>query len=642
MMDTQKDIQLFSELYDVHPQAILWLTPIWSKEGCTITDFEFTYCNDEGLSYLNLTREQQRGLRLSVSPTVTDELRNTFLKELIHVYLTGAKSETRIYNPALNKYAHVLRTRLRGGVLSVVQDRTEENRNIKELEEKTRQLQVRDQLLDNLLKYSPVGITITKVIRNKDGNIADGFTVLANDRGYEFAGIPQKAPNKKKIGEVDPAILNSPLFQMAVHTLSTGEPFHTQYYFAPTGRWLEFSVAKMDDDHLINIFTDITSTKEAQIQLEQSTERLRAVFNASLSSMLTLSPIKNEQGEVVDFRFIIVNPSYSVMVGYPLETLQGASISTFFPTYLSNGVFDLYKTAYITGATQRLDVHYNFDGLDVYLDLLATKVGDEVLVTLTDFTPLKKTQFELEKLVDELKRSNASLEEFAHAASHDLKEPIRKVRIFSNRLEISLADRLTEVEKDLFERMQNASIRMTQLVDDLLMYSHLHLTPPEMEEVDLNAKLRLVLSDLEVLVEEKKAVIHLEPLPKLKGYRRQLQQLFQNLISNALKYSKEGEFPQITIAAQLVKGADVPLDIPTEYKDKLYHLIEVRDNGIGFEQKHADKIFEMFKRLHGKGEYKGTGVGLSIARKVVDNHKGYIWAEGELHQGAKFNVLLPA
>ncbi len=200
---------------------------------------------------------------------------------------------------------------------------------------------------------------------------------------------------------------------------------------------------------------------------------------------------------------------------------------------------------------------------------------------------------------------------------------------------------MNDKETDLFERMQNATDRMTILVDDLLSYSHVSATPLQMEEVDLNEKLRFVLSDLEVQVEEKKAVISIGPLPTVKGYRRQLQQLFQNLLGNALKYSKPGEPPQISINSRTVTGADVPLDLPAQQAGKSYYLIEVADNGIGFEQQYAHKIFGMFQRLHGRSEYAGTGVGLSIARKVVENHKGYIWAESEPGKGSSFKVLLP-
>jgi PAS domain S-box-containing protein len=241
----------------------------------------------------------------------------------------------------------------------------------------------------------------------------------------------------------------------------------------------------------------------------------------------------------------------------------------------------------------------------------------------------------------ELGRSNSYLEQFAHAASHDMKEPIRKVLTFSDRLRSSLDGRLTENERRLFERMEKAAQRMGLLVDDLLMYSHVSERPLEMEDIDLNKKLKTVLGDLELLIDQKKAQINAGMLPTVKGYRRQLQQLFQNLISNALKYSKPNVNPEVTITCEVVRGSDIAMLALQEQQERSYYLIKCSDNGIGFDQQYAESIFSMFHRLHGKSEYEGTGVGLSIARKVVENHGGFIWATSTPGLGSTFNVLLP-
>ena len=272
---------------------------------------------------------------------------------------------------------------------------------------------------------------------------------------------------------------------------------------------------------------------------------------------------------------------------------------------------------------------------------MITRVGDEILGTFTDITQIKTLQLQLEQNIADLKRSNAYLGEFAHAASHDLKEPIRKIHTFAERLRSSLHDRMTDMEAGLFERMQMAARRMNMLVEDLLTYSQVSETPLQMEAVDLNEKLQSVLLDLEVQIEEKRAMIQVEHLPVVKGYRRQLQQLFQNLVGNALKYSKKDTPPHIVIKAQTIMGGDLQLSLPALQADKGYYLIEVQDNGIGFEQEYADRIFSMFQRLHGRSEYEGTGIGLSIARKVVDNHGGHIWAQAKPGAGATFRFLLP-
>ena len=181
-----------------------------------------------------------------------------------------------------------------------------------------------------------------------------------------------------------------------------------------------------------------------------------------------------------------------------------------------------------------------------------------------------------------------------------------------------------------FARIENATQRMGALIDDLLLYSHVSQRPHETESVDLHEKIKRVLENLELDIEEKKARVDVGKLPMVIGYSRQLQQLFQNMISNALKFSKADIPPQIFISAsEKVEG------------DQAYHVIEVKDNGIGFDQHYEEKIFQMFSRLHGKSEYSGTGVGLSIVKKLVENHNGYIQVESAPEQGANFKVYLP-
>ncbi|HJW16649.1 MAG TPA: ATP-binding protein, partial [Flavisolibacter sp.] len=253
---------------------------------------------------------------------------------------------------------------------------------------------------------------------------------------------------------------------------------------------------------------------------------------------------------------------------------------------------------------------------------------------------VRERTLELENKNRELLRSNENLEEFAHAASHDLKEPIRKIRFFTDRLKDQLTERITEEEKQTFRRIDNASERMGALIDDLLLYSHISQRPLEMEEVDLAQNISKVLEDLDLDIQEKNAVVSIGPLPKVKGYKRQLQQLFQNLVGNALKYNKPGVAPHITVRSSIVPGDAISMSqMGGEAK---YHLIEVSDNGIGFDPAESQRIFQMFQRLHGNAEYSGTGIGLSIVKKVTENHNGMVEAEGRPGNGATFKVYLPS
>jgi light-regulated signal transduction histidine kinase (bacteriophytochrome) len=246
---------------------------------------------------------------------------------------------------------------------------------------------------------------------------------------------------------------------------------------------------------------------------------------------------------------------------------------------------------------------------------------------------------QLERTVGELKRSNANLEEFAYAASHDLKEPIRKIHFFNDRLKSVLKNRLGEEETKSLERMEMAAKRMSSLIDDLLSYSQVGLRPRTYEEVNLNQIIDLVLDDLDLEIEEKGANISVSKLFTIQGHHRQLQQAFQNLIGNALKYGKPGIVPQIKITGEKVKGKDQ--DFTSQSPQKHFYLVNVSDNGIGFEQTDAERIFNVFTRLHGNSDYRGTGVGLSIVRKVIENHDGLITAESEPGKGATFKIYLP-
>jgi PAS domain S-box-containing protein len=379
--------------------------------------------------------------------------------------------------------------------------------------QRTLELENQKNLFDNILKNSSNGITVSEMIRDENGKIMNARIIMANDAAVNYIGLPKEVFLSKTALELDPKILHTEYAKTCLRTLETGEPALSQYYLEITRRWQELTISKMDDDHLIHIFTDVTPIKEAQLQLEQT--------------------------------------------------------------------------------------------------------------------------------VVELKRSNTNLEEFAYAASHDLKEPVRKIRVFSDRLKNRLHGLLEEQDRNFFTRMEMATIRMNTLIDDLLEYSYVSKGALLEHMVDLNKVLAVVLEDLDMEIEQKNATVHVEELPTIRGHERQLQQLLQNLVGNSLKYCMTGQYPVINISSRKVVGND-PLLKGTGNRGKgEFHLVEIKDNGIGFVQADADRIFNVFTRLHGNAEYKGSGVGLSIVRKVVENHRGQIWAEGKPGEGAVFKLLLP-
>ncbi|MBS1596471.1 MAG: hypothetical protein JST90_19320 [Bacteroidetes bacterium] len=248
-------------------------------------------------------------------------------------------------------------------------------------------------------------------------------------------------------------------------------------------------------------------------------------------------------------------------------------------------------------------------------------------------------QAELSKKVKELDRTNDDLERFAYVASHDLHEPLRKLYAFSEIL-IEREKNLSTEGLEIIRRMHSFVTRMQQLIDDMLQFS-LNLNKVEKKVLDLNIVVKNVINNLAVKMNETNASVEVGMLPaQVEGYESQISQLFQNIISNSIKYSRPDVPPHIRITATEVSGSDIGSVRPIDEKKK-FHKITLSDNGIGFDDKYREKIFIIFQRLHGKSEYSGSGIGLATAKRVVDNHNGYITAHGEENKGADFNIYLP-
>lgn len=239
----------------------------------------------------------------------------------------------------------------------------------------------------------------------------------------------------------------------------------------------------------------------------------------------------------------------------------------------------------------------------------------------------------------ELGRMNKELQSFSFVASHDLQEPLRKIQTLASLIIDTEKNNLSEKGINYFNRMHAAAGRMQSLIEDLLTFSRLSISEVQFELTDINGLVNEINAELEERLVEKNAVIHASAVPKISIIPFQFKQLLQNLISNSIKFSKTDEAPRIFINAKMIDAKDINIKQPL-MADKYYH-ITVADNGIGFNPEHAERIFEVFQRLHSIEEYKGTGIGLAIVKKVVDNHNGIVIAESQLGKGSVFNIYLP-
>ena len=320
-----------------------------------------------------------------------------------------------------------------------------------------------------------------------------------------------------------------------------------------------------------------------------------------------------------------------------------------FLNYVHPDDVDLVKKAYddVTIHKHLETIYYRViqkDGSVKYLKssgkLLLDSYNNHNIVGYTsDITDERLSNLAIEARNLELEQSNSELASFNHVASHDLQEPLRKIQTFISRFSVTDRANLSDDAKGYFTKIEEALSRMRNLIDDLLLYSRANKSEKVFEKFDLNNTLENAKQELSQVISDKAAIIEATTLPKLTIIPFQMQQLFVNLIGNALKYSDTSRIPIISIHSEKIVASDYP--ILSKPVAKYYYKIAFSDNGLGFDQEYAEKIFLLFNRLHTSKAYKGAGIGLTICKKIAENHHGYISAEGQLNQGATFNLFLP-
>jgi len=289
----------------------------------------------------------------------------------------------------------------------------------------------------------------------------------------------------------------------------------------------------------------------------------------------------------------------------------------------------------LTGSTKDITLQRN---TEYELESLVQIRTEELQATNEE---LETTNEELAETNDNLSRSNEELAQYAYVASHDLQEPLRKIRVFSDILSNQAG--LPAHNKPMVEKISQASERMTLLIKDLLEFSRLLNSEKLFRTVELTPVITEVINDFELVITEKKAKITVDGhMPVIDAVPLQMNQLFYNLVNNALKFVAAGEAPEIEIASKALSAAEVKNHMPRFNRNTAYYDITVKDKGIGFDIKYADQIFEVFKRLHGREVYPGSGIGLALCRRIVVNHGGHLYAESEPGKGTTFHIILPA
>ncbi len=347
----------------------------------------------------------------------------------------------------------------------------------------------------------------------------------------------------------------------------------------------------------------------------------RSLIEASVDPLVTIDP----DGKITD-----VNKSTEFVTGFNREDIIGTDFSDYFtdPKHARDGyhqVFDEgivrdYELVIKNKNGQITPVLYN---ASVYKDGSNNVIG--VFASARDITELKEAENNLKIKIEELTRSNAELEQFAYVSSHDLQEPLRMIASYLQLLERKYKGKLDAKADKYINFSVDGATRMQKLIDDLLAFSRVTTKANELKPTDLESVYNEILSNLEVLIDENNAIVNHDPLPVVMADKTQISQVFQNLINNAIKFHSKDQ-PKIKISVN---------------EENNQWLFSVQDNGIGIDPKHSDRIFEIFKRLHKKRDYPGTGIGLAICKKIIERHGGRIWVKSELGKGSTFYFTLP-
>ncbi|GEO02692.1 hypothetical protein AAE02nite_03560 [Adhaeribacter aerolatus] len=399
---------------------------------------------------------------------------------------------------------------------------------------------------------------------------------------------------------------------------------------------LSISEVKLKNKKIFTgIIHDITGLKKAEDALRESENKINAIIHAAVDGIIT-----------IDKRGIMemVNPSAARLFGYEAGELLGKSVNMLMPEPDQSNHDGYMEHYHQTGQRRIIGIGREVTGMrkdgsifPFFLSISEVKLADRTVYTgfVHDITQQKLNEERLRRYAAELERSNLELQDFAYVSSHDLQEPLRKIQAFGDRLKTKDQQNLSEQGKDYLERMMNAASRMQNLINDLLSFSRVTTKAKPFMSVSLDQVLTEVLSDLEILIERTHAEIIRSPLPVIEAEPTQMRQLFQNLVSNAIKFRKENEKPIINIYAKHIQKKAHLTATPGDEVTDIY----VEDNGIGFDEKYLDRIFNIFQRLEGH-KYEGSGIGLAICRKIAIRHGGDITAKSQPGVGTRFIITL--
>ncbi|AUD03398.1 PAS domain-containing protein [Spirosoma pollinicola] len=509
-------------------------------------------------------------------------------------------------------------------------------------QEKIQQSTILQQVIDN----TQAGLVLAKPIYDEQQQIIDFQYVLTNEYNARITGKSVAEMTGTLVGDLFPDWQHSDLFRQYVDVVESGQTQRLTFHYAAYGIkcWFDGSFNFLDGC-LLYTYTDVTALKEAELEQQKYAELLEQVMNMTPASIVLSESIRNEAGTIVDFRIMKLNKMAADYLQNPVEKIQYRRVSKYLPGSLETPFFEQCKQVIETGEPIRVQVPWD----DHWYDFSVARFGDGIVLAAQDVTPMHEYRQKLEVANLELKRSNENLQSFAFVSSHDLQEPLRKIISFANILKTQIGGHVDVDAIDVIERINTSAERMRLLIQDLLTYSKLETNQNLFRPVNIAQLIQeLQEHELWMALNQSKGQIHLLELPTIVADPLQMHQLFQNLLSNAIKFCPRGSTPSITVSSRMVSRANVPAGLlyttesaGSKSATNLFCEIAVTDNGIGFDEKYVDRIFQVFQRLHGRSQHAGSGIGLAICYKIVERHGGAITANSKPGEGSTFRVYLP-
>lgn len=623
--------------------SIMLLKPVRNKQR-TIVDFEYLFTNQQTLSSVN--RETLTGKYLTREfPGIKGSL---LLQAYIQVMETGTSYQSEVDFTPFGQpvWAQVYARKTGEHLLVTYFDVTER----KQGEQETHASKGRLEAIFNIV---PIALAKMKAIR-ENGNVIDFGCEWLNEEAIKLYGSPAGNGMPASL----PGIRASGLFDLMLRTLETGQPAEAEICCNAGGyeQLLYCKMVRLNDGVMLSC-EEITQRRNAEKELlhlkdelaRKATDRYLTLFNNMKQGFCIVEMLFDDEGNAADYRFLETNPVFEKqtglydVVGKSMKELQPAHEEYWFRTYgdvvksgrsihfegeaahLSGGVwYEVFALPFNKPGTNQVAIFFN--------DITARK---KAIQAAQDFNV--KLEREVEERTIQLKQTINQLESFNYIASHDLQEPLRKVRTFAELLKESEPG--DPAMNAYINGIYDSSLRMSQLIESLLSYSRNTRVSESFKQVDLNRIVHEVKGDYEIMIMEKRARIKSRNLPAIKAIPFQMTQLFSNLVSNSLKFSDKP--PVITIQSRTITGKEIPIGLPEKLFEKWFVELIFTDNGIGFDNRYREKIFQLFQRLDTSSTYSGTGIGLSIVYRIVQQHNGYIRAEGEPGKGAAFRVYLP-